>query len=73
MGIIRKRGTFTLTQDNYEIVIRYEYYSNNGTYEQPPEEELEITDVWLNDMDITDFYWDYLDFYEEVVQYAREH
>ena len=69
----RKRGTFTLTQDKYEIVIRYEYYSEDGTHEQPPEEELEITDVWLNYIDITDFYFDYLDLYEEVVEYAREH
>ena len=68
----KKSGTYVLKQDHYELVIRYEYYHDSGDYYQPPEEDLEITDVWLNDMDITDFYWDHLDFYDEVVEYARE-
>ncbi len=65
-------GTYALKQDHYELVIRYEYYYDDGDYFQPPEEELEITDVWLNDMDITDFYWDHLDFYDEVIECARD-
>ena len=68
----KKSGTYVLKQDHYELMIRYEYYYDSGDYYQPPEEDLEITDVWLNDMDITDFYWDHLDFYDEVVDHARE-
>ena len=68
----KKSGTYVLKQDHYELVIRYEYYKDSGDYYQPPEEDLEITDVWLNNIDITDFYWDHLDFYDEVVEHARE-
>lgn len=71
---INTKGTYTIEQDHYVLSIEYTYYYNSGTYEQPPEADMEITSVNLNGMDITDFYWDYLNdsVYEDVFQYAQE-
>ena len=71
---INTKGTYTIEQDHYVLSIEYTYYYNSGTYEQPPEADMDITSVNLNGMDITDFYWDYLNdsVYEDVFQYAQE-
>ena len=37
-----------------QVLLQADYY-------QPPEEEVEIKSVYLDDMDITDFYWDWID------------
>ena len=71
---INTKGTYTIEQDHYVLSIGYTYYYNTGTYEQPPEADMEITSVELNGMDITDFYWDYVDdtLHTEVWEYAQD-
>jgi len=51
---------YVIDQDQYTLIVSYTYSWDNGDYDTPPEDDLEITDVELNGMDITDFYWDLL-------------
>ncbi len=51
---------YVIDQDQYTLIVSYTYSWDNGDYNTPPEDDLEITDVELNGMDITDFYWDLL-------------
>jgi hypothetical protein len=71
---INSKGTYTIKEDHYEMSIDYSYYYNTGTYEQPPEEDMEIESVDLNGMDITDFFWDFVEdkVYDQVIEYARD-
>ena len=71
---INSKGTYTIKGEKYEISIDYSYYYNTGTYEQPPEEDMEIESVDLNGMDITNLFWDYIedDVYQQVIEYAIE-
>ncbi len=71
---INTKGTYTIKGEKYEISIDYSYYYNTGTYEQPPEEDMEIESVDLNGMDITNLFWDYIEdkVYQQVIEYARE-
>lgn len=78
---INTKGTCVIEEDHYEkskskwcLSINYSYYFNTGTYEQPPEEDLEIESVELNGMDITDFFWEFVEdkVYQQVIEYARE-
>jgi hypothetical protein len=71
---INTKGTYVIEQDHYVLSIDYTYYYNTGTYEQPPEAGMEITNVELNGMDITDFYWHYVDdkLHIEVWEYAQQ-
>tara|TARA_B110000977_G_scaffold196175_1_gene276032 strand:- start:63 stop:290 length:228 start_codon:yes stop_codon:yes gene_type:complete len=71
---INTKGTYTIRNRLYVLSIDYTYYYNTGTYEQPPEADMEITSVELNGMDITDFYWDYVDdtLHTEVWEYAQD-
>tara|TARA_R110000787_G_scaffold26805_1_gene74798 strand:- start:591 stop:836 length:246 start_codon:yes stop_codon:yes gene_type:complete len=73
------KGTYTLKDDHYDLSIDYSYYFSTGSYEQPPEEHMEIESVDLNGMDITEFFWDFVyeqtredRIYEQVIEYARE-
>ena len=69
------KGTYTQEQDHYTIAITYTYYSDDGDYFNPPEEEFEVTDIEYNGMDITDFFWDYLfesRLFDEALEYARD-
>ena len=67
-------GTFAIEENNYILLIDYSYYYNAGTYEQPPEEDMEIESVYLNEMDITDFFWEFVEdkVYQQVIEYARD-
>ena len=68
-------GTFVKEDDNWNLVIDYTYYWDNGDYMQPPEAELTINSVELDGNDITKFYFDsYIDelFDEELMDYAVE-
>ena len=56
--LMKVKGTYVVTDDNYELEIYYEYYWDDGDYNNPPENDMEILEVSLNGMDITDFYWD---------------
>ena len=70
---INNSGTFTTEDENYVLSIDYKYDYDAGSFNQPPEEELEVMSVELNKMDMTDSYRDYIDdkVYEQVIEYAR--
>jgi len=74
MKDIKSKGTYSIIQDNYTLSIDYIYYLEWGDYETQGSEDLEITAVYLDEADITDFYWDYLldRLDEEVIEYARD-
>lgn len=65
---------YVIDQDQYTLIISYTYSWDNGDYNTPPEDDLEITDVELNGMDITDFYWDLLSdtIDQDVYDHAKE-
>jgi hypothetical protein len=67
-------GNYIVTDDDYELEIYYEYYWDDGNYNNPPEADMEILEVKLNGMDITDFYWDWIDdsINTQVWEYAQE-
>ena len=71
---VNSKGTYTIQENNYVMSIDYSYYYNTGTYEQPPVEDLEIESVDLNGMDITNFFWEFVEdrVYERVIEYARD-
>jgi len=71
---MRTKGTYVVTDDNYELEINYEYYWDDGDHENAPENDMEILEVNLNGMDITDFYWDWVDdsIHTQVWEYAQE-
>ena len=71
---MKVKGTYVVTDDSYELEIYYEYYWDNGTWEQPPEDELTILRVLVDGFEITDFFWDYVkdDLEEDVRDYAIE-
>jgi hypothetical protein len=71
---MKYNGTFTIEEDHYTIWVDYSYYWDNGSWEQPPESDLEIEKVMYNDTDITDFYWDWVDdkMYGLIMEYAYE-
>jgi hypothetical protein len=71
---VNKKGTHTIEQDHYSMHIKYAYYYTPGSYELPPAEDLEIQSVHLNGMDITDFFWEFVEdkVYEDVLTFARD-
>jgi hypothetical protein len=71
---MKTKGTYVVTDDNYELEINYEYYWDDGDHENAPENDMEILEVNLNGMDITDFYWDWVDdsIHTQVWEYAQE-
>ena len=69
------KGTYTIKEYfNFTIEVDYEYYHKAPTHEDPFEDQLNIKRVRLNDIDITRFYWDYLneDMFNDVYEYAVE-
>ena len=71
---MKVKGTYVVTDDNYELEIYYEYYWDDGDYNNPTENDMEILEVSLNGVDITDFYWDWVDdaIHTQVWEYAQE-
>ena len=71
---MKTKGTYIITDDNYELEIYYEYYWDDGDNNNAPEADMEILEVKLNGMDITDFYWDWIDdaINTQVWEYAQE-
>jgi hypothetical protein len=67
-------GLYVIRTDNYTLCIQYIYYYSEETHEQPAESDLEIVDVELNGMNITDFYWNYIDdqLQDLLADYAHE-
>tara|TARA_R110000803_G_scaffold143765_1_gene209771 strand:+ start:220 stop:447 length:228 start_codon:yes stop_codon:yes gene_type:complete len=71
---MKTRGNYTVDQDHYNLTVSYEYYWDDGDYENPPEDDFEILEVDLNGVDITDFFWDWVtdDLKGIVYQYAQQ-
>ncbi len=71
---MKTKGTYSIVEDNYELDINYEFYWNDGDNDYPPEADLEIENAELNGIDITDFYWDWVDdaIHTQVWEYAQE-
>ncbi len=73
---MKVKGTYTIKENMgcYNLEIDYKYYWKEQTHEYPFEDDIEITEVRLNAMDITTFYIDYLcdEFHDQVCRYAFE-
>jgi len=72
---MKTKGTFTIEEAlSYELAVEYDYYWWDGDYETPPEEELQVTRVTLNGMDITTFFTAFLEdsIDEQLFEHARE-
>ena len=71
---MKTKGTYSIVEDNYELDINYEFYWNDGDNEYPPEADLEIENVELNGVDITHFFWDWVndDLNTRVWEHAQE-
>lgn len=70
------KGTYTIKEKmgSYDLEIDYEYYFKESTHYDPFEDKLDIKEVRLNGMNITGFYYDYLneDMFNDVYEYATE-
>ena len=70
------KGTYTIKENmgSYDLEIDYEYYIKKPTHYDPFEDKLDIKEVRLNGMNITGFYYDYLneDMFNDVYEYATE-
>ena len=71
---MKYNGTYIQEEETYTLWVDYSYYWDNGDYYQPPEADLEVQRVMLNNIDITDFYWDYVDdsMHSQIKEYAEE-
>ena len=70
------KGTYSLVGGfDYTLEVDYTYYWDDGNYTTPPEEELEITKATLDGMDITSFFYDFIEdsFSDEIKEHAQEH
>lgn len=67
-------GTYTIEEDKYTLDLEYEYYYDPGSWEQPPEEEVEVYKATYNGEDFTNFFWDFLEdsMYDQVLEYAQD-
>ena len=72
---MKTKGVYEITEAfAYELEIHYDYYWDDDTYDQPAEDELEVTKVKLNGMDITTFYYDFIEseISTQLHEYAQE-
>lgn len=71
----KSKGVYEWQEGNVSLDIHYNYYWDDGDHETPAEDELDIDKVYLNGVDITQFYHNYLvdyDFQDDLNQYARD-
>ena len=80
---INVTDTYTVSSDNWEINIEFNYHHERADWENPSYTETQVIKVLLvspdkNGLlvstDITDFYFEHLDsqYQEEVEEYARD-
>jgi len=72
---MKTKGIYTVGEPfGYELIIEYDYEWNDEDRFAPPEDELEVTSVMLDGMDITRFYMDLLEdsFMDALYEYAQE-
>lgn len=68
------KGIYTVEENDYEMSIHFTYYYEESDYFSPEESELDIEYVYLNGIDITDFYFNYIDdtINNDIMQFAHE-
>ena len=60
--IMKVKGIYEVTEaSEYALAIHYDYYWEEATHDAPAEDELEVTKVTLNGVDVTTFYYDFLE------------
>ena len=72
---MKTKGIYEITQPfAYELEIYYDYYWQDATYDAPAEDELDVIKVLLNGLDITTFYYDFLEteISTQLHEYAQE-
>ena len=72
---MKTKGIYEITEPfAYELEIHYNYYWDEASYEEPAEDELEVTKVLLNGHEITTFYHDFLEteISTQLHEYAQE-
>jgi len=73
---MKVKGIYEVTEaSEYELAIHYDYYWEEATHDAPAEDELEVTKVTLNGVDVTTFYYDFLEtkiFNQFLNEYAQE-
>lgn len=63
---------YVIETDTYSLVVDYVYTKDDGSWTQPPEEDLEITKATLYmdeklAIDITQFYWDWVEGVDDLI------
>ena len=69
-----QHGTYSEEINGNILEIEYEYYYAPATHYDQEEEEVDITKVYANSRDITDFYWHFFDtsiIHDRVLDFAR--
>ena len=72
---MKTKGIYEITEPfAYELEIHYDYYFDEASYDEPAEDELEVTKVLLNGQQITTFYYDFLEteILGQLYEYAQE-
>jgi len=72
---MKTRGIYSVGEPfGYELVIEYNYEWNEQDRFAPPEDDLEVTWVTLDGMDITRFFMDFLEvsMMDTLYEYAQE-
>ena len=72
---MKVKGTYSINYDTYYVVVEYEYYWKDKSYDSDFEDELTIKSITLDNNDITDFCYEYIkeeDLIQDVKEYAIE-
>lgn len=55
------KDSYYIEDEEYSLEIFYEYSIDGGDYYSPPSTDLDITKVLINDSDLTQLYFDYIE------------
>lgn len=72
---MKVKGTYSINYDTYYVVVEYEYYWKDKSYDSDFEDELTIINVTIDNNDITDFCFEYVktdELIQDVKDYAIE-
>jgi hypothetical protein len=72
---MRTSGVYTIEDDmeTYTLDFHYEWEYERETRHEPEYNEIHIHKVELNQMDITQFYWDYMADNDRIIEQIYEH
>ena len=63
--------SYYIEEEEYSMEIFYEYSEDGGDYYSPSSYDLEIKKVLINSLDLTQFYWDFVE-NEHILGLIRE-